>query len=339
MNVTIHDIAKVAKVSASTVSRVLNDSPSISEKTKIRIREIMKELNYTPNLLAKQLATQSSMTIALLIDTSHPDFFLDPFFFDIIQGCQSILLEKNYDVSLCDIAYLEPKESFLKRFVFNKKADGIIMHNTVATKSVLKQLNELDFPYVVLGKPDGNLKSSWVEIDNTLGGEFAAKHLIEQGYSKIAFIAGTKTEPISNSRIKGFYDYSQKHGFVTDSAYIKYSIGDKASGFNNMAELLSMDTPPDSVICVNNFTAFGALEACHQNGIRVPEEIGIVTFDDFPLAPYTTPSLTSLAISTFEQGKMASEILIDKLATRTLSVQTKIILPQLIVRVSSVKKK
>ncbi|MBC2579517.1 LacI family DNA-binding transcriptional regulator [Clostridium sp. DJ247] len=339
MNVTIHDIAKIAKVSASTVSRVINDNPSISEETKKRIRAIMKELNYTPNSIGKQLAKQSSFTVGFLINTESNDVVLDPFFYDIINGSQSIILPKNFDITICDITYLKPDENILSKFVYSKKADGLIIHVSIINKKIIEQLNELNYPYVIIGKPKENASISWVDADNITAGEIATKHLIEQGYRKIAFIGGTKNEPISSNRIKGYKNILSQLNVKQDTKYIKETVGIKIDGYADMMSLLNLDNPPDSVICINNYAAFGALEALNQKGLNIPKDIGIVTFDDFPLAPYTTPQLTALRIDTFELGKLAGEILMKKIEDSRVKSEIKIVLPQLIIRESSLKNK
>jgi len=339
MNVTIHDIAKIAGVSASTVSRVINDNPSISEKTKIRIRAIMKELDYTPNSIGMQLAKRISFTIGFLVNTESKSYIADAFFYDIVRGAQSIILPKNFDLTLSDIAYFKPGENLLKKFVYSKKTDGLILHVSIANNTILEQLNELNYPYVVIGKPSENKNTSWVDCDNVTAGEIATNHLIEEGYSRLAFIGGTKDEPISASRLKGYKNvFSQLH-LKQNNKYIMYSKGDKIDGYDKTIELLNLDSPPDSIICINNNVAFGALEAIKQKGLNIPKDIGIVTFDNFPLAPYTTPSLTALHLDTFELGKSAGKILMKKIENPEAKPEIRIILPQLIIRESSLRRK
>lgn len=334
---TIRDIAKAAGVSPSTVSRVVNDSPLISEETKIRVREILKELNYTPNSIGKQLAMQSSFTIGFLINTKSKDNFLDPFFFDMIGGSESVVLSKKYDLSICNTNYLQSDEDFLSRFVYSKKVDGLIIHVSIINKHIVEELNRLEFPYVIIGQPKKGLKGSWVDIDNAAAGELAANHLIDSGYKNISFIGGTKDEPVSFNRLKGYRNILGKFGMEEKQNYIKGGLGTEQDGYNLMNELLSMDKAPDAVICINNYTAFGAMRAIKEKGLTIPDDIGIVTFDDFPLAPYTTPPLTALRIDTFKLGKLAGDMLMEKIENKHSSLKSEVLVPELVIRTSSSK--
>lgn len=182
MTVTIRDIAKEAKVSPSTVSRVVNDSPLISQETKEKVRAIMKDLNYTPNSIGKQLAKQSSFNIGFLFSTQSKEVLLDTFFYDIIRGVQSVVFANDYDLTICDLNYLKSKQNFLERFVYNKKVDGVILHVSLVTPEVINSLEELGFPYVIVGQTEAD--TTWVDIDNSMGGELAVTHLLDKGYKK-----------------------------------------------------------------------------------------------------------------------------------------------------------
>lgn len=337
MAATIHDIAKIAKVAPSTVSRALNNSPTIPDTTKQRIRDIAKELNYTPNLAAKRLATQNSFNVGFLVDRENHDIVIDAFFYNIIDGCQSIILPKNYDLTICDISYFHSDDDFLRKFVYNKKTDGLIINVSMLSKKMIKQLNDLNYPYVIIGKPKEELDISWVDADNTAAGEMAAEHLLQQGYRKIGFISGTKDEHISSQRLKGYKNAMTRAGVKFGTKYVKETMGVKSDGFDSMLELMDLKNPPEAVICINNVTAFGAMEAIRSKGLSIPSDIALVTFDDYPLAPYTTPQLTALHIDTFEIGKLAGEILINKMTKSKLLNEVKIVSPRLIVRDSSIR--
>ena len=164
----------------------------------------------------------------------------------------------------------------------------------------------------------------------------AANHLLEQGYTRIAFLGGKPDDAISHNRLTGYRNVvSSLLGSDKKDRYIRYDEANEANGYRMMNDLLEMDSPPDSVICVNNFVAFGALKAAMDRGIRVPEQLGIVTFDNYPLAPYTTPALTALDIDTFSLGALATNVLFGKIGQVEPQSSFQTIKPELIVRQST----
>lgn len=335
MTVTIRDIAKEAKVSPSTVSRVVNDSPLISQETKEKVRAIMKELNFTPNSIGKQLAKQSSFNIGFLFSTQSKEVLLDTFFYDIIRGVQSVVFANDYDLTICDLNYLKSKQSFLERFVYSKKIDGVILHVSLVSPEVINSLEELGFPYVIVGQTEA--ETTWVDIDNSMGGELAVTHLLDKGYKKISFISGTQDESISNHRLEGYKRTLKNKHIKLNKDYIVVGEGTEEDGYNHMQELLALENPPDAVICINNYTAIGALRAIQEKSLSIPQDIGVLTFDNFPLAPYVNPPLTCIQVDTFELGHVASELLMKKVTSNFQENENKVLFPKLIPRKSTEK--
>ena len=332
---TIKDIAKVVGVSPSTVSRVVNDSPLISEETKIKVRKVMKDMNYTQNMIAKQLATQSSFNIGFLINSNSKECFMDPFFYEMVGGIQSVVAAKGYELSICNINYIEANENFINKFIHSKKVDGLIIHVSIINKKVVAKLNALDFPYIVIGQPGESLDVSWVDIDNTKAGEMAVKHLYSQGYKRIAFIGGTADESVSFNRQKGYLKALNELNLEKNNDYMRESMGTQEDGYRIMKELLGISTPPDAIIGINNYLSFGVLTAIKEGLKVIPKEIGLVTFDDHPLAPYTSPPLTSLNINIKELGMFAGDMLMDLISKKIKGKKATILSPELSIRESS----
>lgn len=340
MKLTITDVAKAANVSKSTVSKVINNHPSIPYETKQRIQKIMDDLNYIPNSMAQSLAQNSSYNISIIIDVSKRTYFLNQFFYNILGGAESISSSRNYEVTICNVNSMDSNEDFLNRFVYNRKSAGIIIPSSVANKNILQKLNDCNFPYVVIGQPTKSSQISnlsWVDINNTVAGELATEHLIEQGCKRIAFIGGKKDEPIAFSRLTGYKNVLLNLKIAENKQYIKEGNSDENSGYNLMEELFVLPEQPEAIICVNNFVAYGALKSIKQHGLRIPEDISIVTFDNYPLAPYTTPTLTCLDIDTFELGVIATTMLINKIEDPDSSNTINLISPKLLVRESTKK--
>ncbi|MWC28352.1 LacI family DNA-binding transcriptional regulator [Paenibacillus sp. MMS18-CY102] len=345
--ITINDIAKAAGVAKSTVSKVLNDAASISDDTKRKIREIMKEMNYTPSSIATQLAKQSSNTVGLLVDLSRKDDFLNHFFYAIIGGIESVVGKHQYELTICN-SY-EPADggsnseadaedpSFMDRLVRNRKVDGLLLDSSIWTPRTEQLLGELQFPYVLLGDAPADASYSAVNIDNEAGGRLLASHLISQGYKRLAFIGGEIGEPLFESRLKGCLQALDEHGLTLDGSYIKHGIANETNGREFMHQLLALPTEerPDAVICMNNYTAFGALESARSANVAVPAQLGVATFDDYPLAPYMNPPLTCLSMDTFELGIQAADMLMVRMSDSSTQAERRLIPPALIVRAST----
>ncbi|MFD0672554.1 LacI family DNA-binding transcriptional regulator [Cohnella sp. GCM10027633] len=312
MKVTINDIARAANVAKSTVSKVLNDAPTIPEETKRRVRAIMKELNYTPSSIATQLARQSSFAIGFIMDVDHKDDFLNPFVYSMVGGAESVVCKQGYEMTISNVSSRDD-DDFIARYVQSKKLDGMLLHTTVLTKRRAEQLNELNFPYVVVGQPKEDVDVTFVDIDNHLGGRMAASHLLEQGYGRIAFIGGVPGEAISHNRLLGYRSVMESLNASNDDLYVRLGSADEESGRRHMLALLELPEPPDAVICVNNYVAFGALQAASERKLSIPRDLGIVAFDNYPLAPFTTPSLTAIDNDTFDLGVLASRVLFEKI--------------------------
>ncbi|WEK55166.1 MAG: LacI family DNA-binding transcriptional regulator [Candidatus Cohnella colombiensis] len=339
MKTTINDIARVANVAKSTVSKVINDAPSISDATKEKVRAIMKELQYTPSSIATQLARQSSMNIGFIMDFERKDDFLNPFFYSLLGGAESVTFEHQYELTISNLH--NRNEDFLNRYVYSKKLDGMLVNPSALNRDIVQELERLKFPYVIVGQPKEDYGVTWVDIDNIAGGKLATEHLLEQGYCKIAFLGSNPIDVISGNRMLGYHNVItslNKSSSEDNNQYVRLSIGNEENGFIMMNELLDLPIPPDAVICVNNFVAFGALRAALSRGLQVPQQLGILTFDNYPLAPYTTPALTALDIDTFNLGVLASQVLFKKIESKTLDKLSYTLKPELIIRESTRRK-
>ncbi|MBD3918682.1 LacI family DNA-binding transcriptional regulator [Paenibacillus sp. PR3] len=342
--ITINDIAKAAGVAKSTVSKVLNDAASISEETKRKVRDIMKEMNYTPSSIATQLARKSSFNVGLLIDLSRKDDFLNHFFYAIIGGIESVIGKHQYELTICNASSNPGGENespdFMNRLVRNGKVDGLIMDSSIWSAETERLLSELQFPYVLIGDAPAEVTYSAVDIDNENGGRLLAQHLIAQGYKRIAFICGEgEGEPLFDRRVSGCANALREHGLALESRLVLAGTANEANGRLFMEQLLALpaEEQPDAVICMNNYTAFGALEAARAAGVSLPSQLGIATFDDYPLAPYTNPPLTCLKMDTFELGVQAAHMLMTRISQPSAAAEQRLIPAALITRASTVR--
>lgn len=340
MRTTINDVAKAANVSKSTVSKVMSDHPSIPEKTKKRIRKVIKDLNFTPSSLAKNLATQQTQTLVVIAGIRQAHNSFEPFLYNQFAGIEEYASQKGYNLTLCNALRMESADDILERFVYSKRADGMFLQAAYLKQDLIEKLQRQQFPFVVVGEPDEFRHLHWVGSHNSGGGELAAKHLVEQGYRRIAFIA--KSDVIwVRQRLRGCRMFLEEQGLKDIARYIKTGFVTVEDAFRLMSELLCLDPAPDAVICDDNYSAFGALRAIQDRGMSIPNDIGIVAFDDYPLAPYLMPQLTIVDFDTFELGMTAAKILLDTIQQPENSGKGKMTLiePTLIVRKSTQRAK
>lgn len=333
MKVTIQDIAEAANVAKSTVSKVINNSPKISTETRQKVLNIMKQMNYIPSSIATRLAKQSSFNIGLLIDMSKESEFMNHFFYTIIAGIESVLGTMNYELTISNVQSSSPGAQVLERLVLNKRVDGLIMNNSVLTDEMSRQLNDMRFPFISLGefKPP----VSWVDFDNELGGRMLTEHLLEGGYSNIAFVGGELEEKLFTNRYSGYKNAMLKAGKSLSSEGILRGPATESEGYQLGNRLLQNNNRPDAIVCMSNYTALGVLKAAKELNINVPKQLGIVAFDDYPLSPFTTPPLTCLNIDTFELGVAAGHLLMERIQQHSIPYKKTLLVPKLIVRESS----
>ncbi|MDY0290125.1 MAG: LacI family DNA-binding transcriptional regulator [Sphaerochaeta sp.] len=315
MATTINDIAKKVGVSASTVSRVITGKAVISEETKNKILVAMKEMNYHPNSLARSFATGSSQAIALIVDaTDDNENFSNYFFNRSVFGIEQICQDNGYNLIISNDATTQDGKSPIEKLILERKVDGLILPSSSVSTKLIKALNQSSFPFVVLGEPSlCQNESSWVDVNNMQGGFKAVRHFVESGYSSIGIIGGNDSQVFFSNRLRGYKEGLEKHGLKPNERWILYSDGTADSSYDLVSSLLQEEPFPDAFVCNNNIVAFGAMKAIKDKGLSIPENIGIISFDNFPLAEYMDPPLTVVDIDTYSLGKQAASILFQKI--------------------------
>jgi DNA-binding LacI/PurR family transcriptional regulator len=335
MAVTIKDVAKKAGVSISTVSKVIHGAPTISEKTKQRVRNIMKELNYYPNIIGRSLASKSSFHIGLIMLLKKEDAFKNPYIYEILCGIEEESRKRGYSLTIINVDTILQDPSELEKLISQKSIDGLLIHLTGFKKELTEILDKHSFPYVFIGKPPFKTSTEWVDIDNRMAGEIATEHLHSAGYSRIGFIGDRLDLFICKIRYEGYKNYLKSKGIQINKQYIRESLDQNENIPNIIDNLLSLDNPPNGIVCSDNFIALEVLKALHKKEIKVPSDMALITFDNYPFAPYTAPGLSTIDIDVFELGVQSTDILIAKLAGDKELVQNVILTPSLIIRESS----
>lgn len=323
--VTIKDIAKLANVSHTTVSRALNDSPLIKPGTKRKILEIASQLNYTPNVNAKSLVLQKSYTIGLFF-TSLTEGTSSSFLSEVIRGVNRII-SKNYNLFVKGIDELSDFTTIHRR-----RYDGIIlMSQSEGDDEFIDYALAQEIPLVVLNREVDVSPVINILSKDRDGAYEAVSHLIKIGHHQIAIIEGRKGFKSTMERREGYLKALIDHGIPIRKEYFVQGNYDMESGRDGMEKLLSLDNPPTAIFCSNDDMAIGAVNAAVEKGLHVPRDVSIVGFDDIPFAKYTNPSLTTVKrpiekISCLGAEKLLGWIERDEMDNEKILVDTEFVI-------------
>ena len=300
MPVTIKDVAREAGVSVSTVSKVINGHYSISAATAERVRETMRALQYYPNASAQSFARGATRRVVLLADMYRNIAFENPHMFEIFAGVEESLRRRGYVLELRGTDKTDASGA-AEEIIARREADALVAHVSVMSHALSALLTEKRFPHMVLG----------VDINHVYSGVLAASHMVKCGYRRIAFIGGRDYDLSSSNRLEGV-----RKGLEDASAPISENfiwLGDStlADGVRMTDRLLAQSPRPDAVICANNYLALGCVEAIRAAGLRIPEDIGVMTFDDYPFSRQTSPWLTTVDIDVRDMGAQAADLLLS----------------------------
>ncbi|MBA4543928.1 MULTISPECIES: LacI family DNA-binding transcriptional regulator [Thermoactinomyces] len=336
---TIKDVAKLADVSPSTVSRVIAGSNRISLETKLRVKRAMEELNYVPNAIARSLARSRSRTIGFTIAREADQAFSNPFFSEVMRGMSTIAQARDYNILLSISRTPEEERQKCMQLFRERRVDGLIVSTSRKQDPLIDLLIAENVPFALIGRSCEHPVLS-VNNDNIQAAKKATLHLLEQGYEKVVFISGDPNLIVSQDRISGYKQALSEKGisFAAERAVTaEFSI---ESGFNALQELKSRGVDFDAVLAADDLFALGALQFAGHNRLRVPEELGIVGFNDSPLLSFTNPPLTSVKILSYELGMEAVKLLLNALSDpEHCSLPAEHVIPsQLIIRQSSLKK-
>lgn len=302
--VNIQEVAKIAGVSPSTVSRALNGFPGISEKTRQRIIEVARKLNYRPNYRGQILTTKSTKNIGLLITD-----ITNPFFPEVVRGAEEYASEAGYTILLGNTSESEDKETNYLDFFSRGPVDGIIISASRVSNEHIMKLAEEGLPIVVINRILDHPKISFVSTDMEKGGYLGTMHLLKLGHSKIAFINGPRHSEASQKRLEG-YKKALKEGEITyNPEIVSFNLPTAESGYKEAIKLLCTKEPPTAIFTYNDLMAFGVLKAAKELGIRIPEELSVIGFDDIFFSSFTDPPLTTIKQFKDELGRRAVELL------------------------------
>lgn len=308
---SMNEVAKRAGVSIATVSRVLNNSESVNEQTRLKILKAIRELKYQPSRVAKRLRSKSGSSN--LLGVLVPDI-RNPFYVDVLMGIEDIAYKNNYAIIMCNFGQDEKKEAMYLDILESEAIDGLIAAPATEYDQRLKKMVKNGLPVVCV---DRGLKDSAVDlvwVNNEAGAFAAVDYLVKTGYRRIAHIGGLPTIPSSVLRKSGYEKALQEHQVDPDPNLMKFGDSTYESGVKLAAELLRSKTPPDAIFTGNNLITLGALETIHSLKLKIPEDIAIIGFDDMHWANSLNPALSAVRQPAYEIGKRAGELLIQRIS-------------------------
>lgn len=327
---TISEIAEKAHVSRTIVSRVINGRPGVGDETRSRVLAIMKESNYTPNALARSLAMQKTQTIGVVMDN-----LCDSFFFNMITGLQDAGETLNYNVIFCSGRNNTEENMRYVDFLTQGRTDGVIAYGSYhQDQEFFNRLESRSCNFVLIEGDIPNKKINNVILNNFGGAYQAAEHLIRQGRKNICHFTGDMNYKVSLDRFNGFVKAMQDNSVPIGTSNIVYADFFEESGYVQMTRLIEEGRVPDAIFFGADKTAYGAMRAMFEHGIRTPEDVLIIGFDDDK--PETTsmlfPGLSTVRQPLYNMGVASVELLVKTIENPGMEREVKVFEPQLVLR-------
>jgi LacI family fructose operon transcriptional repressor len=325
---SIKDVALAAGVSTATVSRVLANKPYVRGEVRDRVMTVIKELNYSPNRVARNLRSRKSTIIGLIVSDIE-----NPFFQQVSRAVEDAAYEQGYSVMLCNNDENPEKEMLYLHLLRDENVAGIILSPTRQTADNFSEKSDLNIPMVVIDRRVSNAEVDNILIDNEQAAHTLTTHLIEHGYRRIGAIFGMGSTT-GRERREGFVRALKEHDFQPSTDLVKYANPREEDGFDTTMKMLQLSEPPDAILTSNSLLAAGALQALRESQMAIPEEIGLASFDDTTWAKLVVPALTVIEQPTYEIGRTAAELLIKRIKDPKRSHREVILKSKLIVRQS-----
>jgi LacI family transcriptional regulator len=327
---TIRDVAKLAGVAPITVSRVINNDGYFTEETRQKVEAAVLELNYIPNSLGPSLRSKRTQTLALVLSD-----ITNPFWTTVARGVEDAANKRGYHIIIGNTDESELKQEEYLLFLMKKQVDGFLF--VPASYSVSSTLQKRHVPFVVLDRRFPLKEIDLVRCDSVGGAYDLTKHLLEFGHRHIALITGRENHTTASDRVEGYLKALDEAG-LSDTQQIIWGEYTQQSGYENTVQIIQSHPRPTAIFAANNFIAIGMMRALRDAGLRVPEDMSVVAFDDLPAAITIDPFFTVAAQPAYEMGRKATELLLSRLENDGPEGYQEIVLPvEIIVRKSSAR--
>ncbi|MDK2799455.1 MAG: LacI family transcriptional regulator [Clostridiales bacterium] len=330
MKVTINDIAKLANVSKTTVSKVINNkAEGVGEETRKKILKIIEELNYQPSAIARGLVTKRTHSIGLII----PDI-ANPFFPQLARGVEDIAIKNGYNVFLCNSDNdVEKEEGYIKAFI-DKSVDGMILtSSTSISDSHYQALKEKKIPFILVDRYiEGIEGGAGVFSDNKEGAYKAVNYLLEHGHEKIAFISGPLSITTALHRLNGYQAAHYDKGIEIDYDLVQEGNYHFKSGFEFIEQLITAKKKFSAVFAANDMIAIGVVKALKKHNIKIPDDVEVIGFDDIDTATLVEPALSTVAQPIYDMGALGAAMLIKMIEGKEIDQKNIYLKSELVLR-------
>ena len=328
----LEDIAKKAGVSRSTVSRVINNDRYVSSDTRERVMRVIEQENFQPNPAARALVTRRTEIIGVVIPNTENIFFTDNSYFPmLLAGLGEATRLRDYAMLLWLGELTNKDEHWIRKISTSRQADGLVIASLTHDHPLFPRLLEMNAPFVMIDRPlQYEDRISYVTIDNIHSAETAVEHLALHGRRRIAHITGHVEISDGRDRLIGYQNALVKAGLPVDPNLIYYGKFTRTAGYHGMKYLLQHK--PDAVFAGGDTIAVGALQAITESGLRVPDDIAIIGFDDIDVARQSTPSLTTMRQPVQQKGAIAAQLLMDLIEGKLESPQHILLPTELVIR-------
>jgi DNA-binding LacI/PurR family transcriptional regulator len=330
MAVSIKDVARAAQVSHSTVSRALSHSTLVREETRKRIQQLAEEMGYTPNAAARSLVTKRTGALGLVVTT-----IADPFISEVVRGIEETALDEGYGVILSQSNAEVSRELAATRALREKRVDAVIVSASRVGDLYMPLLEEIQVPIVLVNSEQSSKRVHFVLSDDVQGGRLATEHLLSLGHRRIGYVTGPPDGKSSENRLRGYRQALQAAGIEPTPQWVAQGTGHYHGGEKGLQTLLSVAPELTAVFCYNDTTAIGALRFARGRGMRVPEDLSLIGFDDILFAAYTEPPLTTIAQQKYEMGRLVARMAFELIAGQ--QVQDIVLPTRLVIRESCAK--
>ncbi len=338
MRVTLKTIADKSGFSVTTVSRALAGYDDVNEETRRRIIEIAEQLGYQPNLMARQLRSQQTHTIGMVIPLTP--YFSDPFFMELLSGVGRQAAEHGYDLRLSAQSPGQEELNAYRRMVAGRQVDGVVLARVRQHDPRITYLHEVNHPFAVFGRgeTDEHLYP-YIDVDSVTGIRWLVEHFVDYGHRQIAMILSPRDLMFTTLRLRGYRETLDVLGLPYREDYVQEGDLSQRGGVEAADRLLQLDVPPTAIIACNDMMAIGAMTAIQRHGLRAGQDIAVAGFDDIPAALDAEPQLTTIRQPIYQIGRQLVDMLVGLMQNETLDQPHILLEPELIIRDSSGKRR